>query len=340
MSSRPQRARNRRRGAAQRSSVNRTRLLATTGAIVTAVVVLAVAFMAGGGDAAPAGSADRFMHLHGLAAPGWAPDRLYISTHAGLIEVDEAGEWRFVSEQRHDFMGFAHHPRETGTMFSSGHPASGSDLPNPIGFMRSDDEGVSWQPVSLQGQVDFHVMSVSAADPNVVYGWNASGEAGLYRSTDGGRTWERPAATGLMSQRAVYALAPDPTSTNRILAGTSDGLWESTDGGESWKQVVVGVPFTAVEFTPASSRSVIAYVADGQTGLVHIDDVVAAPTSSRPLGLVLPPDDAVLYIAGDTTGGGVMYAGTAMASLFRTADGGGTWGQMAREGERIDRDAE
>jgi len=298
-------------------------------------VVLAVVLWGPGGNGSAPTSADRFMHLHGLAVPSWAANRLYISTHSGLIEVDEAGQWRFISEERHDFMGFGHHPDQPNTMYSSGHPAPGSDLPNPIGFMRSEDGGVSWEPVSLQGQVDFHVMSISAADPNVIYGWNASGEAGLYRSSDGGGTWSRPVAAELMSQRSVFAIATDPTKANRLLAGTSAGLWESTDGGESWNQLILGIPITAVMFAPGSSTTVTAYVADGQTGLVQIDDVEAAPTSTRPLGLVLPPDDAVLYVAGDLDSG-VMYAGTAAASLFGTTDAGGTWEQLAREGERLE----
>jgi hypothetical protein len=310
-------------------------LFGAIGALLVGVVVVSIVLSRAGGNGSAPSSADRFMHLHGLAAPSWAANRLYISTHSALIEVDQAGQWRFISEERHDFMGFGHHPDQPNTMYSSGHPAPGSDLPNPIGFMRSEDGGVSWEPVSLQGQVDFHVMSISAADPNVIYGWNASGQAGLYRSSDGGRTWDRPAAAELMSQGSVFAIATDPTDANRLLAGTAAGLWESTDGGESWSQLILGIPITAVSFAPGSSTTVITYVADGQTGLVQIDDVKAAPTSTRLLGLVLPPEDAVLYVAGDLDSG-VMYAGTAAASLFGTSDAGGTWEQLAREGERLE----
>lgn len=333
MASRRQHPRERRQAA---GSTTRRTIVGIVGAAVIGVAVLAVVLWgpAGGNGPAPS-SADRFMHLHGLAAPSWAANRLYISTHSGLIEVDEAGQWRFISEERYDFMGFGHHPDQPSTMYSSGHPAPGSGLPNPIGFMRSEDGGVSWAPISLQGQVDFHVMSVSAADPNVIYGWNASGQAGLYRSSDGGRTWDRLAAAELMSQGSVFAIATDPIDASRLLAGTSAGLWESTDGGESWNQLILGTPITAVSFAPDSGTTVLAYVADGQTGLVQIDDVEAAPTSTRPLGLVLPPDDAVLYVAGNLDSG-VMYAGTAAASLFGTRDAGGTWEQLAREGERLE----
>lgn len=335
MASRRQPRRQARQGWRSSSSPGRRPLLWIIGAVVVGALVLAVVLLRPGGNASTPTEVDRFMHLHGLAAPSWADSRLYISTHSGLIEVDETGQWRLISEERHDFMGLGHDPDQRDTMYSSGHPAPGSDLPNPIGFMRSDDGGVSWEPVSLQGQVDFHVMGIGAADPNVIYGWNASGEAGLYRSTDGGRTWDRPAAAELMSQRSVFAIAPDPTDASRVLAGTAAGLWESTDGGESWNERVLGIPVTAVSFAPGSAMTAVAYIADGQTGLVQINDVEAAATSTRPLGLVLPPGDAVLYVAGDLDSGAV-YAGTAAASLFRTADGGSTWEQLAREGVRLD----
>ncbi|MEX2583132.1 MAG: hypothetical protein WD766_07650 [Gemmatimonadota bacterium] len=231
-------------------------------------------------------------------------------------------------------MGFAHHPAEPGTMFSSGHPAPGSGLPNPIGFMQSRDAGVTWEPISLQGEVDFHVMSVSAAEADVIYGLNASGAAGLYRSMDGGRTWDRPLAAELQG-RNVFALAAGPEDANSLLAGTSDGLWQSNDGGESWKQLIVGPPVTAAAFTPGDAAAVVIYIADGQTGLVQIADLAGAPTSTRPLGLVLPPDDAVLHIALHPDQDRVMYAGSATASLFRTSDGGQTWDKIASEGERL-----
>lgn len=335
MASRRQQRRQARQGWRSSSSPGRGPLLWIIGAVVVGALVLAVVLLRPGGNASTPTEVDRFMHLHGLAAPIWADGRLYISTHSGLIEVDEAGQWRFISEERHDFMGFGHDPDQPGTMYSSGHPAPGSDLPNPIGFMRSDDGGVSWEPVSLQGQVDFHVMGIGAADPNVIYGWNASGEAGLYRSSDGGRSWDRPAAAELMAQRSVFAIAPDPTDANRVLAGSSAGLWESTDGGESWNQLILGIPITALSFAPGSATTVVAYIADGQTGLVQIDDLESAATSTRPLGLVLPPDDAVLYVAGDLESG-VMYAGTAAASLFRTTNAGENWEQLARDGERVE----
>src|SRR3546814_15678390 len=63
--------------------------LAIAGAALAAVAVWG-AFVALGGESAEP-TADRFMHLHGIAVTGWAPEQLYVSTHSGLIEVDEIG---------------------------------------------------------------------------------------------------------------------------------------------------------------------------------------------------------------------------------------------------------
>jgi hypothetical protein len=306
-------------------------LLAAIAAGLVLLVAAWAAFSLAGGER-DAAAVERFMHVHGLAIPAWAPDAVYLSTHQGLIRIDEVGGWRFVSEQRHDFMGFAHHPVREGVFYSSGHPAPGSGLRNPIGFMVSEDGGATWEPVSLQGEVDFHAMTMSHADPDVVYGWNVSGAAGLYRSKDGGRSWQRPAADALMGVRGVFSLAAHPTEPRHVLAGTTDGLWRSLDGGETWEQLLPGVAVTALATSRRAPDRALAYLADGRTGLAVLEDLEDPAGSIRSLGLLLPDDDAVVHIAVHPTDEGVIYAGTAGQHLFVTKGGGGSWQQVARDG--------
>lgn len=293
--------------------------------VLVALVVAGWPDPVGGGD----DRVESFMHVHGLAIPKWAPDELYVSTHQGLIRVDAEDRWRFASSERHDFMGFAHHPERADVLYSSGHPARGSGLRNPIGFMVSEDGGITWRPLSLQGQADFHAMAVSAADPDVVYGWNVVGQAGLYRSRDGGRTWERPPASGLDPQ-GVFSLAAHPAEVDHVLAGTPSGLWRSTDGGAFWEPWALDGAVTAVRFGPGDPVTVVAYVADGRTGLVRLEDDGARQVS---LGLVLPGRDAALHIAIHPEDERVIYVGTAEEHIFRTRDGGGQWEQIARGGK-------
>ncbi|OLO27022.1 hypothetical protein BTR23_21030 [Alkalihalophilus pseudofirmus] len=70
--------------------------------------------------------------------------------------------------ERHDLMGFTF--KDANTMISSGHPNINSKLENPLGIVISKDEGELWEPISLHGDIDFHVFEVNASDTNIVYG--------------------------------------------------------------------------------------------------------------------------------------------------------------------------
>jgi hypothetical protein len=302
--------------------------------IVTAVVVGAV----GGGVAAflarpasgPGEIVTEFMHIHGLEVPAWASDELYVSTHEGLIRVDADGVWRYVSEQRHDFMGFSAHPSEPGVLYSSGHPAPGSGLRNPIGFMVSRDGGATWQSLSLQGQADFHAVAVYPGDGDVIYGWNViRGAEGLYRSTDGGRSWEQQPPGSLAAAGGVFSLAVHPRDADHVLAATQNGLWRSTDGGASWEQAFPDAPVTAVAFHPREPDQIVVYAAGADLGLLVLEDGGA---SQRPAGFVLPGNDVVFHIAIHPENELVTYLGTAAEYLFKTTDGGQSWQRMAAGG--------
>lgn len=264
------------------------------------------------------------MHVHGLDIAAWAPDEVYVSTHQGLIRIDGDGAWRFLSEEPHDFMGFAASPTEPDVLYSSGHPAPGSGLVNPIGFMVSTDAGVTWRPRSLEGQVDFHAMAVQPTDGQVVYGWDASG---LYRSTDAGASWQTVDAPPLEAAGGALSLAVDPSDPDRLLAGTSAGLLQSRDGGTSWTPLLE-LPVTAVLTLAEDPDRVLAYAATPDDGLLASHDGGATWTA---LGLVVH-DDAVGHLAVHPTDPDTIYAGSFGEDLYRTLDGGRRWEQLAKEG--------
>jgi hypothetical protein len=97
-----------------------------------------------------------FMHIHGL---GYSSDgkRLFIPVHNG-IKVYADGKWSNAPGEKHDYMGFS--AADNG-FYSSGHPAVGSKFKNPLGLIKSADEGKSITVLALEGEVDLHGMSVS-----------------------------------------------------------------------------------------------------------------------------------------------------------------------------------
>ena len=317
-----------RRQAAARPNRTRRALVAAAVVVLAAGLGALVWWPAGGEpDAGQAGqSVEQFLHVHGLEITPWAPDEVYLATHQGLIRVDADGEWTSVSDQPHDFMGFSAHPSEEGVFYSSGHPAPGTRLRNPIGFMASTDGGVTWSTRSLEGAADFHAMTVAPSDGDVIYGWNGAGQAGLYVSTDGGSSWD-PITDGLLSEvGGALSLAVHPEDPDEVWAGTQAGLLATRDAGRTWEPRLSG-GVTAVAFDPADAERVLAY-ASGGGGLVESRDGGRTWTE---LGLVLD-GDAAGHLAVHPEDADTLYVGTYGQGVLRTTDGGSSWETLAESG--------
>ncbi|WP_162899968.1 sialidase family protein [Halomonas sp. JS92-SW72] len=167
-------------------------------------------------------------HIHGVAFDRTDSQRIQLATHHGFHIVGADGRARQVSGETHDFMGFSPHPKEADTLFASGHPAHGGNL----GVMVSTDGGGSWEQRSAgaDGPVDFHQLTVSEADPDVLYG---AYRGQLQISLDGGHQWQlqAPAPEGLIG------LAASSRYPDQLYAATQAGLLMSPDGGQRWRQI-------------------------------------------------------------------------------------------------------
>jgi hypothetical protein len=82
------------------------------------------------------------------------------------------------------------------------------NLPSLLGVIESIDSGESWEPISLLGEADFHVLRFAGER---VYGYDASNDR-LLVSADRGRTWKELEKPG--------PLVASP-STRRMLAVSS-----------------------------------------------------------------------------------------------------------------------
>lgn len=297
---------------------------------VVGIAALAGLYYGTLGSNATAGStpAREFVHIHGLGIDPGQPDVVWLSTHQGLIRITETSGWAYVGKTRPDLMGFTVSPSEPGVLYSSGHPGKGLNLPNPVGLIVSRDGGQTWQPVSLTGQVDFHAMAVSGADPRLIYGWHGE----LYRSEDGGATWKRSAPAALAEGgHGPFQLAAHPRERRQLLAATAKGLLRSQDLGENWETLLPGT-VTAVAYHPAAPDRIVAY--QHGKGLLHSAD---GGRTWKPLGFTADAEDAVSHIAIHPQDARVIYIGTFKQNLLKSTDGGATWEPLAREGKVVSR---
>lgn len=306
-------------------ATKRSRTLLVGSSAILAIILIAVAYTSFASSGEGEEAVEQFMHLHGLAIAPWAPEEVYLSTHQGLIRLDSEGHWRYVSRVHHDFMGFQANPTEEGVLYSSGHPAPGSNLRNPLGFMVSRDRGETWEVIALAGQTDFHAMAVQPTDGKVIYGFSG----GLWRSLDGGQTWEQRPSGRLNDLGGALSLSIHPEDADSVMAGTQRGLYRSEDGGATWAAVLEGPAVTAVFYDLSYSERVLAYAAHPDMGLMQSED---GGGNWEPYDFVVPGSDAVGYIAVHPNEPEVIYLGSYGQNLYKTDNGGATWQQLASSG--------
>jgi photosystem II stability/assembly factor-like uncharacterized protein len=114
----------------------------------------------------------------------------------------------------------------------SGHPDPKalvqSRLPPHLGLIRSTDAGRTWQPISLAGQADFHVLRSSRGR---VFGFDA-GNGRLLLSRDDGRTWRERRTPGPLIDLVMH-----PNDASRLVVTSEEGLFASPDEARSWRSL-------------------------------------------------------------------------------------------------------
>ncbi|WP_426183450.1 F510_1955 family glycosylhydrolase [Microbacterium sp. TWP3-1-2b2] len=174
-------------------------------------------------------AAPRIEHVHGIAEDPRGSD-LLVATHNGIFTVTPTGDVSGpIGDNTFDAMGFT---ISGDTLFASGHPGpdTAAELGAPnLGIIQSDDYGLTWSAVALNGSTDFHVLT--AGPDGTLYGI-ASSDVDLLISTDGGHNW----TTG-----ASIAAADLVATDNGLYAAAEEGLLRSDDQG---------VTFTPVDGAP------------------------------------------------------------------------------------------
>lgn len=199
------------------------------------LALLAVVVLVGCGERDPQPPAARFedpgpIHVHGLGVNP-ADGALFVATHSGLFRAAEGQRRaRRVGGRLQDTMGFT----VTGPnrFLGSGHPDLREKLPPFLGLIESDDGGRSWRSLSLQGEVDFHVLE---AGGRRIYGYGSdfdSREPRFLASVDGGRSWRR-----LDPPALLIALAISPTDARTVIVSGGRRVFSSRNGGRSWSPV-------------------------------------------------------------------------------------------------------
>ncbi|RHW38891.1 hypothetical protein D1B31_12975 [Neobacillus notoginsengisoli] len=268
-------------------------------------------------------------HLHGVA---YSEDQnIYIATHEGMLATDGGQKWTMKGNYDFDFMGY--NVMSDGTMISSGHPGKASNLPNPLGFMVSKNNGEKWEPISLLGKVDFHILSSNFSNPDVIYGINQmdSGnyKAGIYKSTNKGKDWELLKSTGLPQDlHTIYSIVSMPNDENILLAGTDAGILKSEDGGMTWGMFDQSRLITAFGVLPDTKELIGYSITNQEAGIMtSADNGQTWENKGFDLG-----QDAVAYFGVNPKDSKKIAISTFENSVFATDNGGENWTPLMDKG--------
>lgn len=273
--------------------------------------LLLVACSGRGGSSGPVS----IMDVHGLAIDRGDSNRLYIATHGGLLVAENDTNLSLVGRTKADFMGFAPDPKDPNVLFASGHPSLGGNL----GFQKSTDKGMTWKKIAdggPDGPVDFHTMTVSEANPDVILGWS---RGNLNRSEDGGNTWT------IIQGKAppAISLGSDPYNDRIFYLGTEGGLFKSTDRGETWASVSPQLENDVVIDIEPDPKNGSLFLATAKQGIMRLSPGVEGGMTLTAVG-ALPGGAVPMQVALDRLNPQIMYV-TSQTTVYKSADGGTSW---------------
>jgi photosystem II stability/assembly factor-like uncharacterized protein len=245
-------------------------------------------------------------HGHGLSIDVVDPKNVYIATHHGLLLLKNDKDLYQIGDKKDDYMGFSSHPTDPNIFFSSGHPETGGN----IGFQKSKDGGFTWEKVSdgLNGPVDYHAMTVSSANPNLIYGWF---QGSLQRSTDEGKNWEIVSTTSF----PIVNLTADPKDENIVYAASPQGLMISKDKGTEWTKLFDGF-VSAIAINPQDSQKLLTFSQKYRFAKSN-DRGKTWETISETFGSESP-----LFITFSKQNSKIVYTLTEKNSIYKSTDGG------------------
>ncbi|MFS0728409.1 F510_1955 family glycosylhydrolase [Paenibacillus sp. 1P07SE] len=298
----------------------------------TFFIVLITLFLAGCSTQGKENEPVILPHIHGI---GYTSDgqQIYIPAHDGL-KMFSQGTWDEVPGDKHDYMGFA---MVDGGFYSSGHPSLDSDLKNPLGIVKSTDEGQTLEHLDLYGEIDFHLLSASYMS-NSIYVFNPEPNVrletiGLYYTQDEAENWMQSEMNGLTEE--PIALAVHPSDDAIVAVGTEEALYVSSDYGNQFEKIA-DIPVTAISYSLDGQLYVGSYQED--EGVIF--KMLSGNALEEELNIPDLIEEAPSYIAISPIDAKELVFTTFSRDVYLSKDQGATWMKIANQGQPLNHPSE
>jgi phosphoribosyl-AMP cyclohydrolase len=268
-----------------------------------------------------------FMHIYGL---GYSNDgkRLLVPAHKGL-KIFADGKWMDSHGDTHDYMGFS---MTDDGFYSSGHPAMGASYKDPMGLVKSKDDGKSISVLALEGEVDLHGLSVGYRT-HTLYALNSKPnskmmQAGMFYSRDEAKSWTQSHMAGVTGQ--ISTVSVHPTQESIVAVGTASGAYLSKDYGQTFTGVNTEYPVMALTFM--DSDDLLVGTAKPNAALIKIN---AELSKSQSLAIKTPikSNDMIMYVSENPANAKELTIATENRDIYISADKGVTWRQIVNAGK-------
>lgn len=266
-------------------------------------------------------------HVHGLAYSGDGK-QLIIPSHEGLA-VYADGRWSTAAGPAHDFKSLA---VSRNALYSSGHPAPGSRMADPLGLVKSTDGGRTWRKLGLHGESDFHTLAASL-HVRALYVANRHPNSrmrgtGIHRTLDEGVRWRRAEVNGLGGP--IHQLAVHPSNSKMVAAASDAGLYLSRDRADTFERLADPGYVLAVHFDVDGEHLWFSGYPADKPSLMRIR--LASGAMAAAVALPALGEDAVARIAQNPVRSTEIAIATFGRSVFVSQDLGKTWTQIAVAG--------
>ncbi|PGT86458.1 F510_1955 family glycosylhydrolase [Bacillus sp. AFS040349] len=266
-------------------------------------------------------------HIHGIGYAG-NTNELSLASHDGLLKFKNE-KWFKITENKHDYMGFQ--ATDVG-FYSSGHPAHGSDLQNPLGIIKSTDGGKTLNKLAFYGETDFHYLA-AGFNSHIIYVINESKNSrlnsGFYYSKDEGKNWTQSKMQKL-SFNNIGNIATHPTKANIVAISTDQGLYISDDHGDSFSLASHSQPVTSVEFR---EKSLLYFTLKGDKVSLYKQELSDEKEEAIPLPKEVNGQNPVMYISSHPEKEEVMTVVTYENDIYQTKDNGQSWTTLVSKGK-------
>jgi hypothetical protein len=292
-----------------------------------------VSLLAGDGQWTSEGLQGKAVYSLAIGKP---PRTLFAGSPYGFFRSTEAGAWTAILDSSSNVTVVAVDPSDPAVLYAGG-----------SGLFKTADSGDHFQTLAGLSLLSVEAIAIDPAQTSTLYvgsGYTYDDSTvsvgAVHKSTDGGMSWSALNTTSLVD--GIAALVLDPRRPGTVYAGASvyydypgyppapatekRAVIGTVDGGARWSALLDGSGLGIVD--------VPALAVDPQTGTVYAatSDSVFRGSSGTTwtraqigLGLVVGGVNAVVVDPATPT---TLYAGTSLAGVFQSLDGGSTWSPM------------